>query len=168
MFAIMQETSSDNPQLLADYYGDNWKVDRIGMLPTTYDSFGDAVSDARRFTTAILRNYGAKQTAEFTVWHSGGIETTFTIFELKHTPKLLGKEQTTMKTAIGRQGFGFWDTTSYPIGGCFRRFGVHETVTDIVKLERSYKGADYAGKLVRDGKSLTIAFGQLAVEEYAQ
>ncbi len=73
-----------------------------------------------------------------------------------------------MKTAIGKQGYGFWDTTLYPVGGCFRRFGVNETITDIVKLERSYKGADFTGKLVRDGKSLTIAFGQLTIEESAQ
>jgi hypothetical protein len=85
-FAIMQQTTSDNTQLLADYYGDNWEADSCGMFPTIYKSFGDAVNDARRFTDAMMRNENAVQTAEFTVLHSGGIETTFVIFELKHTP----------------------------------------------------------------------------------
>jgi hypothetical protein len=85
-FAIMQETTSDDPQLLLDYYGENWAADCCGMFPTVYKSFGDAVNDARQFTDAILGNKDAQQMGEFTVLHSGGIETTFSICQLKLTP----------------------------------------------------------------------------------
>jgi hypothetical protein len=73
-----------------------------------------------------------------------------------------------MSTATGRQGFGFWDTTCYPIGGCFRRFGQNEAVTDIAKLDRAYQGATHTGKIIRDGKTLAIAFGITSVESRAR
>jgi hypothetical protein len=69
-----------------------------------------------------------------------------------------------MSTATGRQGFGFWDTTYYPTGGCFRRFGQDETVTDIEKLDRPFQGATHSGRMVRDGKAMTITFGIACVE----
>lgn len=86
MFAIMQETTSDNPQLLADYYGGELWMENRSMLPTIFNSFGEAVKIARQFTESLKEKPDAVQTAEFTVLHNGGIETTFTIFELKHTP----------------------------------------------------------------------------------
>jgi len=69
------------------------------------------------------------------------------------------------KTATGKQGFGFWNTTHYPIGGCFCRFAQNETITNIAKLDRPHQGATHTGKMVRDGKELTIAFNILSVDQ---
>lgn len=65
---------------------------------------------------------------------------------------------------LGRQGFGFWDVTHYPVGGAFRRFGTNEAVEDIQKLPNESLGATHSGTITRDGKNLKIVFGKLAVD----
>lgn len=44
---------------------------------------------------------------------------------------------------IIKSGYGYWDTTAYPTGGCFRRAvgPIYVVVTEV--MSRSYQGADY-------------------------
>jgi len=76
---------------------------------------------------------------------------------------------------IGREGYGFWDTTYYPIGGSFKRFGHNEVVENVQPMPIPYKGATHTGTIIRAaseqnpyGEKLTIAFGGFCVEPQIQ
>ena len=67
-----------------------------------------------------------------------------------------------MKTEQIKQGWGFWETDHYPIGGCFRRAGadchIAKTLREIVP---PYKGADREVVLA-DGRR--VAVGNRCIE----
>lgn len=50
-----------------------------------------------------------------------------------------------------KPGYGYWDFTSYPVGGCFRRNGHAEyspmTITDVEPLESRACGCDCIGRV---------------------
>ena len=67
-----------------------------------------------------------------------------------------------------KPGYGYWETTRYPIGGCFRRApktGNLLEVTDIEPLDKPYKGCTHSGRIEKE----TIAFDldHLAPELFA-
>ena len=56
-----------------------------------------------------------------------------------------------------KPGHGYWDTTYYPIGGCFHRAGAFGMALDDIKpMDKSYKGCTHTAKI--DAGNRTIAF----------
>ena len=65
----------------------------------------------------------------------------------------------------GKEGFGFWDVTTFPVGGDFKRFRAIEPISELEPMPSPYKGATHYGKIERDGKTRKIAFNlELATE----
>jgi hypothetical protein len=60
-----------------------------------------------------------------------------------------------------RDGFGYWDCTDYPIGGCFRRAGSGGLLVRSIEKIPHFKGSDRIG-LTDDGRR--VAFGFIALE----
>ena len=59
-----------------------------------------------------------------------------------------------------KAGWGYWDTTLYPLGGCFRRNGETPLEVEITRQFPLFKGCDTEGKFF-DQKTLserTICF----------
>ena len=56
----------------------------------------------------------------------------------------------TMRTVTIHKGWGYWDLTNYPRGGCFRRLTEDTTLT----IDTEHKGEFY-GKLP-DGRRICI------------
>lgn len=69
-------------------------------------------------------------------------------------------------TGTIRQGFGYWDYTHYPIGGCFRRAGVGGlSVTEIKHLPLRTVGCDACGVAHDEhGMPIAVAFNVCALE----
>ena len=66
---------------------------------------------------------------------------------------------------IIKAGWGYWDTTAYPIGGCFRRAPGPLYVVVKEVMERPYKGADYLVRFDRPTmQSGTAAVGADALD----
>jgi hypothetical protein len=56
-----------------------------------------------------------------------------------------------------KAGYGYWDTTYYPIGGCFHRALVSGLIlTDIEPMDRPTKGCTHTAKI--DAGNRTIVF----------
>ena len=83
-FAIMSESTSDNPQSLAMYF-DATDGKSCFMMPTVYDDFATACDVATKFVGSMLNSPRSHHVGEFTVVHNGDIVTTFHVVQLKHT-----------------------------------------------------------------------------------
>jgi len=55
-----------------------------------------------------------------------------------------------------KDGYGYWDTTKYPLGGCFRRVVGHLMVEITGNVPKRFKGCDYYGKTI-DGNTLAFS-----------
>jgi hypothetical protein len=62
-----------------------------------------------------------------------------------------------------KQGWGFWETDHYPIGGCFRRAGSNCLIAETLRyIKPAYRGADRE-VLLEDGRK--VAVGNRCIEE---
>jgi hypothetical protein len=62
-----------------------------------------------------------------------------------------------MQTYRIKPGYGYWDITHYPIGGCFARtLATGVMVHDVVPMDRPYRGATHTG--MTDAGNRRVAF----------
>ena len=62
-----------------------------------------------------------------------------------------------MKVTRLKAGYGYWDTTYYPIGGCFRRASAGgQVLTNIEPIDRPSRGCTHTARI--DAGNRTIAF----------
>jgi len=65
-----------------------------------------------------------------------------------------------------KPGYGYWDTTSYPIGGSFRRAGADGVpIVEVLRSFDTYKGCNREG-LTSDGRK--VAYDVVNTETLTQ
>jgi hypothetical protein len=68
---------------------------------------------------------------------------------VKEEPKDKRRKMESTKTIL-RAGYGYWDTTQYPIGGCFKRADriIGKEIAEIVRTFSLYRGCDTEVKFI--------------------
>ena len=60
-----------------------------------------------------------------------------------------------MQTGTLLKGYGYWETTRYPVGGCFRRAVEDTPISDIQPMDRPYLGCTHTARMGKETIALS-------------